>query len=141
MTHISKFKMKDRVKQRISANLANALLESGVAQGRAMLDTLLTPTERIMLAKRLAIIVMLEREYSYYRIMKTLKVSTSTIKRLHRNLETGQYRFVQRALGKKSSSLTFLELLEVFLAAGMPSIAGPRHQKRLNELRHRMRHG
>jgi len=131
--------MKDRVQKRIKDSLSNAFLKSGTAHGRAMIETLLTSTEQIMLAKRLAVIVMLERGYTYYRIMKTLKVSTSTIKRLHRNLESGQYRFIRHKLSKKSSNLGFLELLEVFLAAGMPSIAGPRHQKRLNELRKRMR--
>ena len=139
MTHVSKFKMKDRVKKRITGSLSRAFLQSGTAHGRAMIETLLTSTEQIMLAKRLAVIVMLEREYTYYRIMKTLKVSTSTIKRLHKNLESGRYRFIRRTFLKKSNSLGFLELLEVFLAAGMPSIAGPRHQKRLNELRQRMR--
>ena len=126
--------MKDKTKRKITDNLLNALLSSGSNRGRVLIETLLTPTERIMIAKRLAIIVMLENDHTYYRISKTLKVSTSTLKRLHKNLAAGWYRPIQNMI-RKRNSLSFLELLEVLLAAGMPSIAGPRYQKRLDELR------
>lgn len=140
MTHVSKFKMKDRVYKRINDNFIKSFVDSGSSHTRAMLQSLLTKTERMMLAKRLAIIVMLDRDYSYYQIMKTLKVSTSTTKRLHKNLESNRY-FFMRKRGNRKGTLGFLDLLEVFLSAGMPSIAGPRGQKRLNELRRRMRNG
>lgn len=42
-------------------------------------NDLLTPTEKVMLAKRLAITVMLLKGYDYFSIRKALKVSPSTI--------------------------------------------------------------
>ncbi len=86
----------------------------------------------MMLAKRLAIITMLERDQSYYYIEQTLNVSGSTIKRLHRRLLAGDFDPLCRVFNR---NLSFLDYLEVFLSAGMPSRAGPRHQKRLDALR------
>jgi uncharacterized protein YerC len=43
------------------------------------LDELLTPTEKIMLAKRLAIAFLLDKNYDYRTIMSILKVSTATV--------------------------------------------------------------
>jgi len=85
-----------------------------------------------MLAKRLAIITMLDRDHSYYRIAQTLNVSVSTIRRLHRRLLAGHFDPLCRVFNR---NLSFVDYVEMFLSAGMPSIAGPRHQKRLNALR------
>ncbi len=101
-----------------------------------MLEALLSATERVMLTKRLAIIVMLEREYSYYRISKTLKVSVSTVMRVEALRTRGVYRPIQSAM-HRSVHKSLLDEIEILLAAGMPSIAGPRHQRRLDRLRGR----
>lgn len=44
-----------------------------------MIDDLLSPSEKIMLSKRLAIIYLLIKGVDYRDIMKTLKVSSSTV--------------------------------------------------------------
>ena len=85
-----------------------------------------------MLAKRLAIITMLERDQSYYLIEQTLNVSISTVKRLRKRLQAGDFDPLCRVF---SRNLSFLDYLEIFLSAGMPSIAGPRYQRRLGQLR------
>ena len=46
------------------------------------LNDLLSPTERTMLAKRLAIAVLLMKKYNYEAIMDLLKVSSSTISKV-----------------------------------------------------------
>ena len=113
MTHVSKYRMKERTAQEISSNFIRTLFST--QNGKKVLHALLTPTERTMLTKRLALIVMLEKNFSYYRISNSLKVSTSTIKRIHENLEMGMYDSIQSAL-KGSKKSTFLELLELVLA-------------------------
>ena len=132
MTHVSKRKIESHIEKRIVDAFMGALFSTSVARGKARVHSILTPTERIMLAKRLAIITMLERDQSYYRIEQTLNVSISTIKRLHKRLLAGDFDPLCRVFGR---NLSFLDYLEVFLSAGMPSIAVPRHQKRLDRLR------
>lgn len=132
MTHVSKRKIEPRTEQHIINAFMNALFSTSLQRGKARVRSLLTPTERMMLAKRLAIITMLERDQSYYYIEQTLNVSGSTIKRLHRRLLAGDFDPLCRVFNR---NLSFLDYLEVFLSAGMPSRAGPRHQKRLDALR------
>lgn len=50
---------------------------------------ILTPTEKVMIAKRLAIALLLSRGWDQEAISKVLKVSTDTIHRLKISLRTG----------------------------------------------------
>ena len=86
-----------------------------------------------MLAKRLAIIVMLMQGESTYRVKQSLKVSISSVLRFQRMIDTGLFKPIERELRIKNRSIT--EILELLLAAGMPSIAGPQHNRRLQRLR------
>jgi uncharacterized protein YerC len=71
VTHVSKHTLKPTVKTKISGNLVKA-----VTRNSEIINALLTRTEQIMLAKRFALIAMLEQGHSYYRIKQTLNVST-----------------------------------------------------------------
>ncbi len=137
MSHISKRPMKTKTSLYIKKKFFDAVMMS---RHRRLLESLLTPTETLMLAKRLGVLVMLEQGHSSYKIEKTLKVSSSTVLRLDRARAAGVFKPIQHALGKKDA-LSFSEHLELILAAGMPSIAGPQHQRRLNELRKRNKDG
>jgi uncharacterized protein YerC len=132
MTHVSKRKLSPETERKISDAFVRSLLSTNISRGKARLHSLLTTTEKIMLAKRLAVITMLEQGDSQYRIMKTLNVSVSTIGRLDRKRRRGDFDPLCRIFNR---NLSFLDYLELFLGAGMPSIAGPRHQKRLDALR------
>ncbi|MDO8552749.1 MAG: Trp family transcriptional regulator [bacterium] len=132
MTHVSKRKIKRQVEIQIVDAFMDALFSTNLTRGKARVRSILTPTERIMLAKRLAIITMLERDQSYYQIETTLHVSGSTVKRLHKRLIAGDFDPLCRIFNR---NLSFIDYLEIFLSAGMPSIAGPRGQRRLDKLR------
>lgn len=126
--------MKSRVEKRIKDNFLRSILSGGSARRQAILGELLTQTEKIMLAKRLAMIVMLENDFSYYRISKTLKVSTSTLKRLHRHILAGSYRQILTSLtGNRADAI--IRFLEKILEFRMPPIAGPGRWKFLDERR------
>ena len=135
MTHVSKRELKAKTSLRVKKNFFEAIF---AMRNRRVLEVLLTRTETLMLAKRLAILIMLERTHSYYRIQKTLNVSVSTIMRLDKARRARVFLPIQRAISR-GDDLSLPERLELILAAGMPSIAGPRHQKRLNELRRKAR--
>ena len=72
----------------ISKNIANRIFEiflttfthlKNKEEADQFISALLTPTEKVMLSKRLAIAFLLERNYDYRTIQGILKVSTGTI--------------------------------------------------------------
>lgn len=132
MTHVSKYKIPQSVERKIVEAFMRSLFSTSATRGKARIYSILTSTERIMLAKRLAVILMLDKDESYYRIEQTLNVSRSTVRRLHRRLLAGHFDPLCRIFNR---NLSLLDYLELFLSAGLPSRAGPRHQKRLDMLR------
>lgn len=131
MSHVSKRKLHKNEERRIVTAFMDAMFNTNVKRGKARAFAILTPTERVMLAKRLAIIMMLEENHSYYRITQTLNVSVSTVARIDRQRETGIFDPLCRIFNR---NLGLLDFLELFLAAGMPAM-GPNYERRLNALR------
>lgn len=132
MTHLSKQPMDVKTSLRIKKNLLNALK---VHKGR-IIEELLTPTEFVMLAKRLALIIMLTRKYSSYQICKTLNVSISTVLRFDHMLESGVFKCIQRELASKKA-VSFLEFMEVFLSRG-PYGAEREKRRRMADIKRRL---
>ena len=132
MTHVSRRPMKKKVAERVHQNLLRAVLSGRSARRQAVLSALLTRTEKVMIAKRLAVVIMLENGLTYYRIGKTLKVSTSTSKRLHRKLLAGSFRAIRHMIGTDDNS-DVIAFLEKLLQFRMPPIAGPGRWKFLRE--------
>jgi uncharacterized protein YerC len=60
-------------------------------KARLAFGELFTQTEKLMLAKRLAIVFMLEQKESIYAIEQVLKVSPSTVARMSVKHENGGY--------------------------------------------------
>ena len=69
--------------------IINHVVRSG--KTKIIINEILTKTERIMISKRLAIIVMIERGESAYAIEKMLKISPSTVTRMSYYYENGKY--------------------------------------------------
>lgn len=90
-----------------------------------------------MLAKRLAIIAMLERAERYDTIELRLHVSSSTILRLHRQLESGFFKPIQRVFKTSKGWGAFLDAIELLLAGPLPPRGGPRGNRRLQNMRAR----
>ncbi|MBI2476415.1 MAG: hypothetical protein HYV67_04210 [Candidatus Taylorbacteria bacterium] len=127
MPHISKKKLKRKVFLKIHEELFRAIARARNSQKSSrLLAELLTPTERIMIAKRLAIIVMLHRGHSSYRIHTTLKVSPSTLTRFSRKFDEEAYRYIQSVFSSARSTQSggFWDELEKLILMGMPPIAG-----------------
>jgi len=85
----------------------------------------LTRTERIMLTKRLAIILMTARGYSSVETGRHLKVSTSTVLRHRSKFLKGEYFKLLASLGfkiKKDYERLWKEIERLFK---LPPIAGP----------------
>jgi len=103
MAQVSRRRLERAVYQEILELLLKIVTESRrEEEARALLEDLLTPTERIMLAKRLGIALMLAKGYSYDQIKEVLKVSRPTIGRVSLVLNYGERegyrRFVKRVM-------------------------------------------
>ncbi len=80
MAQVSKRYLQKQVEERILDLFWNSLSSLSTKEKIALfLDDLLTPTEKLMLSKRLAIAFMLMKGYDYPSINNRLKVSDQTI--------------------------------------------------------------
>jgi uncharacterized protein YerC len=83
------------------------------------ISELLGKEERIMLAKRLAIIILLLEKKSLYRIGDILKISPTTAEKIKYKLDTGEFENIIKILGKdKKEYLSILETLDSILHLG-----------------------
>ena len=135
MAHVSKKRLKRKTFKRISEEL---LMVFNLAQNKEELvplfNELITKTEKIMLAKRLAIILMLSKEIPQHRIVKALKVSPSTVAKMSLHLEIGKYQSVLKLSSKQGFNI--IEFLEFMLSGAgmMPKHGRGRWKKIFNDL-------
>ncbi|MDO8620980.1 MAG: YerC/YecD family TrpR-related protein [Candidatus Levybacteria bacterium] len=80
MTQVSKYPISKEIADRIFEIFLKSLVKIHT-QGEAdqFISDLLTPTEKIMLAKRLTIALLLQKDYDYRTIQKIIRVSAPTI--------------------------------------------------------------
>lgn len=80
MAQVSKYIIRKEVADRIFEVFMKSLVRvSSEKEAEEFIHSLLTPTERVMLAKRLAIAFLLEKGYDYRTIQKVLRVSAGTV--------------------------------------------------------------
>ena len=83
MTQVSKRIVHKQIESRMYETLFEAIKHlRSKEEIQLFLTDLLSPTERTMLAKRLAIAALLMRAYEYESIMNMLKVSSATISKV-----------------------------------------------------------
>jgi len=88
----------------------------------SFLDGLLTSSEQMLLAKRVAAILMLNEGYSSYRVSKVLKMSPTTVGAMYANYQNGHYSGVLQVVGRsKAEKEKMWAAVELILRAGMPS--------------------
>jgi len=95
MVYVSKKPLKQKTLIRISdmliAHIANIQTKP---KAEKFLNEILTVSEKIMLAKRFAIIAMLSKNQSYTTISRILKVTPRTIAKINTNLQAGDFDFI-----------------------------------------------
>lgn len=122
MTRISAVPLEVKFANNLLSQLSTIVSKVKASHTRQFLETLLTPVEQIMLAKRIAVIVMLHEGCSVYRIIRVLHMSSSTVIEMKRKYEEGFYKPITRMIGmSKTERENFWKKFEVILRAGMPS--------------------
>lgn len=94
MPHVSRKKLNKKIYQKIGDEFVQFVLDlKSSSEAKSFLTNLLTKTERIMLAKRLAVIGMLFKGYSFEAIQQTLQVSPATVDKFWKIIQQHQNSF------------------------------------------------
>ena len=127
MTRVSSHALKQDAQEKLFSELAHIIAKAERKNASAFLQTLLTPTEQIMLAKRIGVIALLHNGVSTYQIVQKLHMSSATIVRMHHEYEKGGYDPVTKLLGRnKKDWIRIMKILEVVLRGGLPPRVGHR---------------
>ena len=122
MTNVSKHALDTKHQEQLFSQLAQLVHSSSKNETGAFLSELFTDSEQIMFIKPLAVVLLLSKQQSAYRISKTLKMSESTVSQIRLKYEFGEYDSIIKISKKKEfDSKQFWLTLDVLLRAGMPS--------------------
>ncbi|MDP3763828.1 MAG: Trp family transcriptional regulator [bacterium] len=128
MPHISKRKLDQKIFDKIFKELI-IVLEQAQSKKKftPVLNELLTKTEKIMLAKRLAIVLLLFGDIPQHRIAEVLLVSPTTVSKISFQVEMGKYDSIKNISIKEKIDLE--KVIWLLLTAGgiLPPRAGGRY--------------
>lgn len=125
MTQVSKYPIRKEVADKIFEIFVKTVINvKKKDEAEQLISDLLTPTERIMLAKRLAIAFLLEKGYEYRTIRNILRVSSPTIAGVSHALKYGShgYKKLITQILQEESIKKFLEEAVIKLVS-MPAAA------------------
>mgnify|MGYP003526438193 CR=1 FL=1 len=101
MPHLSSIELDKKLSDKLFNDLLDILNRSKkVELMTGVINELLTETEKLMLAKRIAIVLLLNANTPQSSIADILKVSTSTIAKTSLKMEQGRYHFILNASKK-----------------------------------------
>lgn len=103
MPHVSKHKIDEEVRQELEKHIVSFLSDTTASTRRSLFKEILTRTERLMIAKRLAIVFLLQEEVATHTISRRLRVSSSTVARLEEKVERGEYAEIRKWMGNKKN--------------------------------------
>ena len=131
MPHVSKKKLDSQTLDKLFDQLIGLLKH---AQDKkkfpSVLEELLTDTEKIMLAKRLAIVLLLFGEIPQHRIAEALLVSPTTVTKFSLWIEIGKYNSIKNISTKEKIDLE--KIIWLLLTAGgvLPPRTGGRYWRK-----------
>ena len=115
MSQVSKRILKADVTERLFQNFWEMFANiKQTRQIQLFLEDFLSPTEKIMLAKRMAIAILFSKGYDHRTISSMLKVSTTTVNNIARflNAKTPGYQLLIKKYSQKQSIKEFIQELE-----------------------------
>ena len=131
MPHLSKEKIDDTAYKQLFVELQKVVAQATQKNVQFVLSGLLTPTEQVMLTKRLAAAMLYKKGCSQYEVWQLLKISPSTASRLQRSYKMGDYDQLLKVV-HSHASVNLLDMLEVVLSAGLPPRGKGRWKSVLN---------
>ena len=125
MPHLSKEVLDPLYLQKLFAELEILIASTTKRDSGAVLDALLTETEKVMLTKRLAGAMMYSKGYSQYQVWNLLKISPSTAERMQHTYESGHYNALLKIVTHKNNGELW-DVLELILRGGLPTMGKDR---------------
>ena len=123
MPHISSKKLKKEHLQKLYDEFSAALEKSAKKSWvKFFLNDFLTRTEKIMLAKRFAVIYLISQEVPSSYISEALCMSPATIARMSLKYDIGKYHSILKTITNENKDIW--KILEKILKAGLPPRAG-----------------
>ena len=122
MTRISRYKLKDYVYEKMFGLLFEVVTNSkDKKEFNQLIRELLSPTERIMVAKRIVLVYLLLQEIDYQVICRVLKVSSSTISKfkLLTDNKSGMIDILKKTMRNDKIRLFVFELMSDLFPPGM----------------------
>ncbi len=121
MTHVSKKQLEAKHLESLFIQLSKIIAKLDERSSEEFFNEFFGPEEKIMFAKRLAVIVMCIEGNSTYRIAQLLMMSPSTTERIKHKFIKGDYKNIERIITNKRRDYKELwEVLEIILSAGLP---------------------
>ena len=127
MSQVSKHKLNNSVYEKIFS-LFPQFLSRMISHGKQaeLVAAFFTSTERIVLAKRIAIAFMLTKGYTYDQIVGKLKVSHGTVAKIAESIKNGDNIIIKELEGiaKEQSFVEFLNAIGYKLETALPPKGG-----------------
>ncbi len=123
MPHISKRRLNKKVATELADQFLVFLSTAQTKEdARTLAQELLSQTERVMLAKRLAIVCLLVRGYTFEQIGDSLQVTPQTVTRLWRGLAEGKYQRIAEYALRRPQKLheSFIDTFIRIIHIGLP---------------------
>jgi len=118
MTQVSQIKLRPEIEERIYKLLVEVLAGiRNTSDFTNFLDDFISPTEKTVLAKRLAIAVLIAKGNDYDRIRQVLRVTPSTIAKMSFHMQYGNgsiRKTIDKIAISDSSKALLQELLSIF---------------------------
>ena len=133
MPHVSSKKLEEKYFKQIYDQLISVVDTAGTARGSdTLLEEFLTETEKVMFAKRLAVVCMLHEGVSKTYISEILFLSPSTINRISLKYEIGAYPYLSKLL--KDNAKTIWKILEEMIENGISKKLGKKRLAWFDEI-------
>ena len=118
MPHVSSKQLSSAKLAELDKRLFDAFANTSTNTRKQLYSELLTKTERVMLAKRLEMMLLIGKGISTYKISRALNVSPSTVARFEQAVENGKFKQTEIWLKRQKFSSAILQLL--FELAAVP---------------------
>lgn len=119
MAQISKYRLPEKTESEIRSLFAEVISMLSIKDDIfAFLEDFLSPTERIVLSKRITIALLLKKGYSYEAIKKVLNVSSPTVADVNQKLKfsgQGYHRVLDKILRYQKISNVFDKIETIIL--------------------------
>ena len=114
MSQVSKRILPKNIEERLLKNLWESFASlKNPKEVSIFLEDFFSPTEKVMFAKRIAIAILLKKNYDFRSISSLLKVSTTTVNNIYKllNLKSKSYNLlIEKYNRKKATKELFHEL-------------------------------